>query len=163
MGSQAARWRYAPVMANRTSASITITVPRADIMAVIADFGAYPQWISAIRSAEVIERDSSGLASQVRVRLDAGVIRDSFVLSYDWNGDRMVRWDLAEPGSVVTVMSGEYLLADTGDGTVVTYDLTVDVRIPMLGMVKRKAEKAIVETALRGLKNRAEAGRGDGT
>lgn len=163
MGSEAARWRYAPVMANQTSASITVAVPRADVMAVIADFAAYPQWISAIRSAEVIERGGSGLASRVRVRLDAGVIRDSFVLSYAWDGDTVVRWDLAEPGSVVSVMSGAYFLADTADGTEVTYDLTVDVRIPMLGMVKRKAEKAIIETALKGLKNRAEAGGGDGT
>jgi ribosome-associated toxin RatA of RatAB toxin-antitoxin module len=163
VGGQVARWRYAPVMANQTSASITVAVPRADVMAVIADFAAYPQWISAIRSADVIERSGTGLASRVRIRLDAGVVKDSFVLAYDWDGDTVVRWDLAEPGSVISVMSGGYLLADTDDGTEVTYDLTVDVRIPMLGMLKRRAEKAIIDTALKGLKNRAEAGGGDRT
>ncbi len=29
-------------------------------MAVIADFAAYPQWASAVRSAEVTERDGAG-------------------------------------------------------------------------------------------------------
>jgi carbon monoxide dehydrogenase subunit G len=150
-------------MANQTSASIAVAVPRAGVMAVIADFAAYPEWISAIRSADVLETDDSGRASKVRVHLDAGVVRDNFVLSYGWDGDTAVQWDLAEPGSVVSVMSGRYLLADSGTGTEVTYELTVDVRIPMLGMLKRKAEKAIVDNALKGLKERAEAGGGDGT
>ena len=150
-------------MANQTSASIAVAVPRPAVMAVIADFAAYPQWISAIRSADVLESDDLGRASKVRVQLDAGVVKDSFVLSYSWDGDAAVWWDLAEPGSVISVMSGAYLLADTDDGTKVTYELTVDVRIPMLGMLKRKAERAIVDTALKGLKTRAEAGGGDGT
>jgi hypothetical protein len=99
----------------------------------------------------------------VRFALDAGVIKDSYVLSYDWDGDDGVRWDLAEPGSVITALSGGYLLADADAGTKVTYDLAVDVRVPMPGMLKRRAEKTIIETALKGLRDRAEAGRGDGT
>jgi carbon monoxide dehydrogenase subunit G len=150
-------------MADRTTASITVAAPRAGVMAVIADFASYPEWASAVRSAEVIGRDGGGRASQVRFALDAGVIRDSYVLSYDWDGDDGVRWDLAEPGSVITALSGGYLLADAGAGTKVTYDLAVDVRVPMPGMLKRRAEKTIIETALKGLRDRAEAGRGDGT
>jgi carbon monoxide dehydrogenase subunit G len=150
-------------MADRTTASITVAAPRADVMAVIADFASYPDWASAVRSAEVIGRDGGGRASQVRFGLDAGVIRDSYVLSYDWDGDDGVRWDLAESGSVITALSGGYLLADAEAGTKVTYDLAVDVRVPMPGMLKRRAEKTIIETALKGLRDRAEAGRGDGT
>jgi len=150
-------------MADTTTASITVAAPRADVMAVIADFASYPEWASAVRSAEIVGRDGGGRASQVRFALDAGVIRDSYVLSYDWDGDDGVRWDLAEPGSVITALSGGYLLADAGAGTKVTYDLAVDVRVPMPGMLKRRAEKTIIETALKGLRDRAEAGRGDGT
>jgi carbon monoxide dehydrogenase subunit G len=150
-------------MADRTTASITVAAPRADVMAVIADFASYPEWASAVQSAEVIGRDGGGRASQVRFALDAGVIKDSYVLSYDWDGDARVRWDLAEPGSVITALSGGYLLADADAGTKVTYDLAVDVRVPMPGMLKRRAEKTIIETALKGLRDRAEAGRGDRT
>ncbi len=132
-------------------------------MAVIADFASYPEWASAVRAAEVVRRDKGGRASLVRFRLDAGVIKDSYVLTYDWDGDNGVRWDIAEPGSVITALSGGYLLAEAGAATEVTYDLAVDVRIPMPGMLKRRAEKTIIETALKGLRDRAEAGRGDGT
>jgi carbon monoxide dehydrogenase subunit G len=150
-------------MADRTTASISVAVPKADVMAVIADFAAYPEWAAAVRSAEVVDRDQGGRARLVRFRLDAGVLKDSYVLAYDWDGDSSVRWDLAEPGSVITALTGGYLLAEAEAGTKVTYDLAVDVRIPMPGMLKRRAEKTIIDTALKGLRDRAEAGRGDGT
>ncbi len=37
-----------------------------------------------------------------------------------------------------------------------TYQLAVDLAIPMLGMFKRKAEKVIMDTALKELKKRVE-------
>ena len=150
-------------MADRTTSSITVAAPRADVMAVIADFPSYPEWASAVRSAEVISHGSDGRASLVRFVLDAGVIKDRYVLAYDWDDDAGVRWDLAEPGSVITGLGGGYLLADAKRGTRVTYDLAVDVRVPMPGMLKRRAEKTIIDTALKGLRDRAEAGKGDGT
>jgi carbon monoxide dehydrogenase subunit G len=150
-------------MAARTSSSITVAAPRARVMAVIADFASYPEWASAVRSAQVIGHGDDGRASRVRFQLDAGVIKDSYVLAYNWDTDAGVRWDLAEPGSVITALSGGYLLADADGGTRVTYELAVDVRIPMPGMLRRRAEKTIIDTALKGLRNRAEAGEGDGT
>jgi hypothetical protein len=69
-----------------------------------------------------------------------------------------VTWRLAEPGSVISEMTGGYELAGRGPGeTGVSYELTVDVRIPMPGLLKRKAEKMIIDTALKGLKARAES------
>jgi hypothetical protein len=144
-------------MADRTTSSIVIEVPREDVMAVIADFAAYPEWATGVRRAEVLSRDSGGRASAVRFNLDAGVVRDSYVLGYDWDGYAGVRWDLAEPGSMISEMTGGYALAERGDGTEVTYDLTVGLRVPMIGMLKRRAEKTIVDTALKGLKSRAES------
>ena len=148
-------------MADSTTASIAVDAPPAVIMDVISDFPAYPEWASGVRAAEVLERDGAGLASRVRFQLDAGPIKDSYVLGYRWDGTAGVRWELAEPGSIVSGMAGGYLLADGDGATVVTYDLAVDVRIPMLGMLKRRAEKMIIDTALRGLKERAEARGGE--
>jgi hypothetical protein len=143
-------------MAARTSSRIVIAAPRPAVMAVIADFAAYPQWASAVKAAEVLEQED-GRASRVRFTLDAGVVKDTYVLGYDWDGDAAVRWHLAEAGSVVSAMDGGYLLADQGGGTETTYELSVDVRIPMPGLLKRRAEKTIIDTALKGLKNRVES------
>ena len=53
---------------------------------------------------------------------------------------------------------GSYTLDPSGSGTDVTYRLTVELKVPMLGMFKRKAEKVIIDTALKGLKKRVENG-----
>jgi carbon monoxide dehydrogenase subunit G len=150
-------------MAASTTSSITIAAPPARVMAVIADFAAYPQWVPAVRSAEVVSGGPGDRASQVRFRLDAGVVKDTYVLGYDWDGDAGVRWHLAEQGSVISTMDGAYRLAGQDGATEVTYELTVDLRVPMLGMLKRRAEKMIIDTALKGLKNRAEGAGGEGT
>lgn len=147
-------------MADKTTSSIVIAVPRKIVMRVIADFDAYPEW-AGMHSAEVLELGADGRARRVRFGLDAGIIKDSYVLGYEWDGDVQVRWDLAEQGSVISEMSGGYLLDDRGAGTEVTFDLAVGVRIPMIGMLKRRAEKTIIDTALKGLKSRAETVLGD--
>jgi Polyketide cyclase / dehydrase and lipid transport len=143
-------------MADRTSASITVATGRVTVMSVIADFASYPDWATGVRSAEVLSV-ADGRPERVRFGLDAGMIRDSYVLTYEWDGDAAVRWQLAEAGSMVTEMSGAYLLADDGSGTSVSYELSVGTRVPMIGMLRRRAEKTIIETALKGLKSRAES------
>jgi polyketide cyclase/dehydrase/lipid transport protein len=139
-----------------------IAAPRGAVMAVIADFAAYPQWASAVRAAEVLGEEAPGRASQVRFMLDAGMVKDTYVLGYEWDGDAGVRWHLAEPGSVISTMNGCYLLADQDGATEATYELAVDLRIPMPGPLKRRAEKTIIDTALKGLKNRVESRPGSG-
>lgn len=144
-------------MAEQTSSSITIAAAKTDVMDVIADFPAYPEWTGAVREVEVVETGPDGRASQVRFVLDAGVLKDEYVLGYEWEDDDLVRWRLVEEGSMLTGMTGSYRLVERdGGATQVTYELAVDVKIPMIGMFKRKAEKVIIDTALRELKKRTE-------
>jgi carbon monoxide dehydrogenase subunit G len=143
----------------RTSSDIVIAAPRADIMAVIADFAQYPEWATGVRRADVVSGDESR-PDQVHFVLDAGPIRDEYDLGYTWDDDNGVRWKLVRAGSMLTDMDGTYELDEVDAGTQVTYTLAVDVSIPMLGMLKRKAEKVIIDTALKGLKRRVEATRG---
>jgi ribosome-associated toxin RatA of RatAB toxin-antitoxin module len=144
-------------MAEKTSSSMAIDVPRHIIMAVIGDFAAYPQWASGVRAADVVQSGPDGRPAQVRFTLDAGIIRDKYVLGYTWRDDDEVRWELVERGSMISDMSGAYLLTDgQGGGTNVTYELAVGLAVPMIGMMKRRAEKTIIDTALKGLRSRAE-------
>lgn len=126
-------------------------------MNVIADFASYPDWATGVRSADVLSVGPDGRPAQVRFGLDAGIIRDSYVLAYEWDGDAAVRWHLAEPGSMVTEMTGAYVLENDGPGTKVSYELAVGTRVPMIGMLKRRAEKTIIDTALKGLRSRAQS------
>ncbi|MCX4991484.1 MULTISPECIES: SRPBCC family protein [unclassified Streptomyces] len=142
-------------MAEHTSSSITIEAAPADVMAVIADFARYPDWTGEVKEAEVLGTDERGRAEQVRLVMDAGAIKDDQTLGYTWTGDHEVSWTLVK-SQMLRSLDGSYILKAAGDGTEVTYRLTVDVKIPMLGMIKRKAEKVIIDRALAGLKKRVE-------
>jgi ribosome-associated toxin RatA of RatAB toxin-antitoxin module len=143
-------------MAEQTTSSIMIAAEPAAIMAVIADFDSYPVWAQGVKSADVVEDGSAGRAQQVHFELDASPIKDSYTLSYDWRGDDAVTWTLVE-GKMLKAMDGAYELDQQGASTEVTYRLAVDISIPMIGMLKRKAEKVIIDTALKGLKKRVES------
>jgi ribosome-associated toxin RatA of RatAB toxin-antitoxin module len=143
-------------MADQTESSITVTATAQQVMTVIADFEAYPQWTGAVKEATVLRTGADGRAQEVRFVLDAGAIRDTYTLDYDWDGDRGVSWTLVE-ADILKAMTGSYRLQGNPDETTrVTYQLAVDVKIPMLGMIKRKAEKVIIDTALKELKKRVE-------
>ncbi|MFI1826842.1 SRPBCC family protein [Streptomyces sp. NPDC020412] len=146
-------------MAEHTSSSITIEAAPADVMGVISDFDRYPEWTGEVKQAEVVSRDDQGRAEQVRLVLDAGAIKDDHTLAYTWSGPDQVSWTLVK-SQMLRALDGSYTLRPVGGGdrTEVTYQLTVDVKIPMLGMIKRKAEKVIIDRALDGLKKRVESG-----
>lgn len=146
-------------MAESSSRSIRVAAPAARVAAVICDFARYPEWTGALRSAEVIEEYPDGRARQVRFVLDAGPVRDEYVLAYEYADDlSRIGWRLVAPSAVQKSQVGSYELADHGDGTcTVTYTLEVEPSIPMLGMFRRKAERVIMDTALKELKRRVEA------
>ncbi|HEY1973747.1 MAG TPA: SRPBCC family protein [Pseudonocardia sp.] len=144
-------------MADSTTQSIVMQAGPEQIMAVIADFPAYPEWANAVKTAEVLSLLPDGQADEVRFTLDAGVFKDSYTLAYEWEpGGLAVHWHLTK-GQVQKAQHGAYLLAPSGGATEVTYSLSVELSIPMIGMLRRKAEKIIIDTALRELKRRVEA------
>jgi uncharacterized membrane protein len=143
-------------MADQSTQSIVIDAPPVKIMDVIADFDAYPLWAGSVKTCEVLAVGDGKRAHQVHFVIDAGVVKDDYVLEYDWSGDTRVDWHLVR-GQMQKSQRGSYVLDPQPDGsTRVTYNLAVDLSIPMLGMFKRKAEKVIMDTALKELKKRVE-------
>ncbi len=145
-------------MTDSSTQSIGIAAPPERVAAVITDFASYPEWVSAVKSADVIEEYEDGYASQVTFLMDAGVLKDSYTLKYSYSEDvTRIEWTLVEPSQVQKSQDGVYDVEDNGDGTsTVTYTLAVELTIPMLGMFKRKAEKVIIDTALKELKKQVE-------
>jgi ribosome-associated toxin RatA of RatAB toxin-antitoxin module len=146
-------------MADRTESTIVVDAPPGEVLDVIADFEAYPEWAAEVKAIRVLAEEGDGWADQVEFTLDAGAIKDTYVLDYEWDvvedGTGVVSWSLVS-AQVLKSMDGSYTLVAQGAGTKVTYRLSVDVKIPMIGLLKRKAEKVIVDTALKELKKRVE-------
>lgn len=143
-------------MAEQSTQSIEVDATPERIMAVIADLPAYPEWAQAVRETEVLAQDDAGRARQVRFTLDAGPVKDVYTLEYDWADDGLsVSWHLVK-GQMQKSQNGRYVLERVGDHTVVTYTLAVELALPMIGLLRRKAEKMVMDTALKELKRRAE-------
>jgi hypothetical protein len=141
---------------DESTQSISIAADPADIMAVIADFPNYPVWAESVKKAEVLETGPDGRARRVAFVLDAGIVRDQYELSYEWDAQERVEWTLVR-GQMMRAQQGSYTLRPEGPGrTHVTYSLTVDLVIPILGLLKRKAERVVMDTALKELKKRVE-------
>jgi carbon monoxide dehydrogenase subunit G len=146
-------------MTDTSTQSITIAAPPAKVAEVICDFARYPEWVSAMKSVEVVEEYEDGYASQVRFNLDASVLTDEYTLKYEYADDiSRIEWSLAEPTKLQKRQDGSYDIVAGADGTTtVTYTLAVDVNLGMFGMFRNKAEKAIMDFALRDLKRRVES------
>lgn len=143
-------------MADKTAQTIYIDADPDTVMDVIADIGSYPEWVKEYKETEVLESHGSGYPRTARLVLDAAVLKDSMVLEYEWPADRTsVRWSLVS-SSLLKSLDGAYRLAPKGSGTEVTYELAVDLMIPMIGLLKRKAERRLTDTALKDLKKRVE-------
>jgi len=142
-------------MADESTQSIVVDAPSTEIMAVIADFPAYPEWAGAVKETEVLE-EVDGQARQVKFTLDAGAFKDVYTLAYEWAPDGLsVRWTLVK-GQMQRAQVGSYVLTPEGDGTKVTYTLSVQLVVPMIGLFRRKAEKMIMDIALKELKRKVE-------
>ena len=144
-------------MADASIQSIDIAANAHTVMAVIRDLPAYPDWAQAVKSVEVLETGADGHPKRVRFRLDQAVIKDEYELEYQWAPDDLsVSWHLVS-SQIQKAQDGSYVLRPRGDRTTVTYTLTAEPSIPMIGLLKRKIEKVIMDTAHKELKRRAEA------
>jgi len=143
-------------VAEKTTQTIYIDADPATVLEVIADIDSYPDWISEYKEAEVQQTGDDGYPKVVRFVMDAGVLKDTLVMSYVWPEDhKSLSWTLVS-SSLLRSLNGTYRLAPKGSGTEVTYELAVDLAVPMLGLLKRKAERRLTDTALKDLKKRVE-------
>lgn len=149
-------------MPESSTQSLTIHAAPSEVMDVIADFAAYPQWTGAIKSIDVVDPGTGGRASRVRFTMDAGIIKDTYELAYAWASDGLtVSWELVE-AQLQKAQHGSYVLRPVSDGdgrpaTEVTYTLSVELTIPLLAVLRRKAERTIMDTALKELRTRVES------
>jgi uncharacterized membrane protein len=133
---------------------------------VAQDFERYPEWAADIKSVNVLERDEEGRAVRVGYRAAAFGRSTSYVLRYDYSDAPNVLAWVQVDGDLTNKLDGAYIFADTvisGESgperaaTEVTYHLLAELRLPIPGFVKRRAEGRIMHTALRELKARVEA------
>jgi ribosome-associated toxin RatA of RatAB toxin-antitoxin module len=145
-------------MAERAEGSTEVAATASAVMAVVADFEAYPDWVANLEQVQVLARDRRGRGTKVAYRLGTPWGDQTYTLAYRYQPkDAGVSWSYVE--GTLEDLSGAYRLEPSGDGTTrVTYLLEMDLGRPIPGFLMRQATKQIVRSALGDLKRRVESG-----
>jgi ribosome-associated toxin RatA of RatAB toxin-antitoxin module len=144
-------------MPEHAEGSAEVFATPAEVMDVVADFDAYPDWVGNLDEVDVLARDRRGRGTRVAFRLRTPVGDQAYTLAYHYQPrDAGISWTYVE--GTLEDLAGAYVLEATGDGTTrVTYRLEVELGVPLPGLVKRQAARQIVRSALNDLKRRVES------
>ena len=144
-------------MAERTEGTTEINASPEDVMEVLTDFDAYPDW-AGIKKVEIKKKDSKGTPKEVYMEVSQMGMEAKYTLSYTYaakNGG--MSWTTMEASGALKDLQGEYVLEPSGDSTKVTYQMSIEPAVRIPGFIKRQIEKQVVNTALGGLKKRVES------
>jgi ribosome-associated toxin RatA of RatAB toxin-antitoxin module len=139
-------------MAVKESREVVIEASPKEILDVIADVEAMPEWSSIHQSAEVLERDAQGRPRRARMKVKTAGVTDEIVLAYTWLDDG-VTWT-QESAKASRSQEGGYTLTPEGDKTRTKFDLNLDPTVPLPGFVIKRAMKGIMELNTDGLRKR---------
>ncbi|MEY4380264.1 MAG: hypothetical protein RLZZ378_667 [Actinomycetota bacterium] len=144
-------------MADISTSTLNIEADAKSVQDVLFDLANYPTWSTAIKSVEVLQKDSQGRATQIKMKVESGALKDKPTLNYDWSkAPERLEFSL-EDADLLTEMSGAYIIKDNGDGTTaVTYELGVALSMPVPAIMRQKAEKSTIDLALKQLKEKLE-------
>ncbi len=139
-------------MSEKSSSTIVIDAPLAEVQAALFDIATYPEWLTSIKKADVLERDDQGRAIKAKLAIDAGMMKDRVTLDYDWSAAPASLSFSMDEADLLTQMDGTYFIkALDEDSTQVTYELTVAVSLPVPSMMITKAQQQTIDAALKEL------------
>ncbi|MCV7377784.1 cyclase [Mycobacterium alsense] len=139
-------------MAIKESRDIVIEASTEEILGVIADFEAMPEWSDPHQSAEILETGADGRPSKVKMKVKTAGITDEQVVAYTWSGND-VSWTLVSSGQQKS-QDGKYTLVPQGDSTLVKMEISVDPNVPLPGFVLKRAVKGTIDSATKALRER---------
>jgi uncharacterized membrane protein len=144
-------------MSELSSGNITIDAPISEVRAALFELAKYPEWSSAIKSVEVLDTDDQGRFTTGKFVIDAGMMKDKVTLDYDWSEAPSKLSFTFNDADLLTGMEGSYSIKKIDEeSTKVTYELGVEISMPIPAMMRKKAEQATIDQALKQLKSHLE-------
>lgn len=144
-------------MAEQASERIRIEADPAACLAVVLDYERYPTWAKDLKQVTILERDDDGNALTVEFR--AAGLGQSFRYTLRYDNSKLpdeLSWELVESDKLRR-LDGSYRFEPENVSTRVHYELSVEIAIPLPGIIKRRAASMIMGTALKELKKAVES------
>jgi ribosome-associated toxin RatA of RatAB toxin-antitoxin module len=145
-------------VAQRATESIVVHAPPEVVYSVVTDFLNYSAWVSDLKDVTILETDSDGRGLEVEFRAAAFGRSTTYALRYDYSrAPDQLTWSQTH-GDITESLEGQYRFDPVEAGTNVTYDLEVEMLVPIPAFVKSRAAHRIQTQALNELKAQAELG-----
>ncbi len=145
-------------MSEQATEKMVVSASPARCFEVSADIASYPSWAADIKAVTIDERDEQGRPSRVTFRAAAFGRSTSYTLAYDYSeAPGALAW-VQTAGDITNKLDGRYVFAPAADGgTEVSYHLEAELKVPLPGFIKMRAQSRIMSIALRDLKARVES------
>ena len=141
--------------AHRAEQSAVISADPQTCFEAVCDFETYPEWQSAVKRCDVLERGADGRGSLIETVIDAKLKRVRYVLRYHYDAPARIWWDYVE-GDVKSI-DGDYEFEDLGDGgTRAIYRLAIDPGRFLPGPLRKILTDQVMKTSVKELKTRVE-------
>ena len=145
-------------MAEQATERMTVDSSPEECFNVAVDVEQYPKWAADIKAVTVNSRDEQDRPVEVTFRAGAFGRSTNYTLEYDYSeAPKVLAWRQLD-GDITKRLDGSYQFESTRTGaTTVTYVLTIELKVPLPGFIKKRAQGRIMYTALEELKARVEA------
>jgi len=145
-------------VSEQATEKMVVSASPARCFEVSADIASYPSWAADIKAVTIDERDAQGRPSLVTFRAAAFGRSTSYTLAYDYSeAPGALAW-VQTAGDITNKLDGRYVFVPSSDdGTEVTYHLEAELKVPLPGFIKMRAQSRIMSIALRDLKAQVES------
>ncbi|TQK29705.1 SRPBCC family protein [Arthrobacter sp. SLBN-53] len=138
------------------SKTVEVAAPAATIMAIVADFEAYPQWNEEVTGAWILARYDDGRPSQLRLDTKIQGMEGSYIQAVYYPADGQIQ-TVMQQGNLFSKQEQLFAVVDMGPASLLTVDMDVEVDMPGVpAMMIKKVVNDALEHLANNLKKRAE-------
>ncbi|AMO04098.1 MULTISPECIES: SRPBCC family protein [Mycobacteriaceae] len=138
------------------SKTVEVAAPAATIMAIVADFEAYPQWNEEVTGAWILARYDDGRPSQLRLDTKIQGMEGSYIQAVYYPADGQIQ-TVMQQGNLFSKQEQLFAVVDMGPTSLLTVDMDVEVDMPGVpAMMIKKVVNDALEHLANNLKKRAE-------
>ena len=140
-----------PVM----SKTVEVNADAAAIMAIVADFEAYPQWNDSIKGLWVLARYDDGRPSQLRLDTEVQGMQGTYIQAVYYPGQNQIQTVLQQ-GDLFSKQEQLFSVVEIGASSLLTVDIDVETTMPVPAPVLKQLLNNVLDHLAENLKQRAQ-------
>lgn len=139
------------------SKTVEVANDAASIMAIVADFEAYPQWNEEVKGCWVLARYDDGRPSQLRLDTSVQGMDGTYIQAVYYPGPNQIQ-TVMQQGEHFSKQEQLFSAVEMGPASaLLTVDMNVETTFPVPQMMVKKVVNDALEHLANNLKTRAEA------